>query len=166
MSEILLQKLFSSVQQCLKHPYHLSERKNKNGSLSVLFFEKPVIRLLTNTKGMYIELLQDYSEPPEVLPDYGLEFKAMSTGYMRFTLHHPEEIACLAPMINAAWEDAAKSVDSFGCCHDFLRCSDSLKCSYEEDPGEWGRRCWGCMYHWNLLNGRIFYGKNAIGALK
>ena len=43
----------------------------------------------------------------------------------------------------------------FGCCNDFIRCSDELKCLKSENPDYRG-----CLYRKNLESGRIFYGKN------
>ena len=43
----------------------------------------------------------------------------------------------------------------FGCCNDFMKCSDEKKCLYPED-----RFYNGCQYRRNLEAGRIFYGKN------
>lgn len=44
---------------------------------------------------------------------------------------------------------------TFGCCHDFIQCSDARKCLHLGDP--WFK---GCYYRKNLETGRIFYGKN------
>lgn len=46
--------------------------------------------------------------------------------------------------------------DTFGCCNDFVSCSDARRCLHAED-----RFYNGCQYRTNLENGRIFYGKNA-----
>jgi hypothetical protein len=43
----------------------------------------------------------------------------------------------------------------FGCCNDFVKCSDQKQCIHPED-----RFYNGCMYRTNLEAGRIFYGKN------
>ncbi len=45
--------------------------------------------------------------------------------------------------------------EPFGCCNDFLQCSDAMKCLHTED-----RFYNNCMYRKNLEAGRIFYGKN------
>ena len=47
------------------------------------------------------------------------------------------------------------NVEQFGCCNDFMRCSDAKACLYPED-----RFFNGCMYRKNLEAGKIFYGKN------
>ena len=43
----------------------------------------------------------------------------------------------------------------FGCCNDFMKCSDQKQCLYPED-----RFYNGCEYRKNLEAGRIFYGPN------
>jgi len=45
--------------------------------------------------------------------------------------------------------------ESFGCCNDFIKCSDAKHCIHEDD-----RFFNGCYYRENLEAGRIFYGKN------
>lgn len=47
------------------------------------------------------------------------------------------------------------TVDSFGCCNDFYRCSDARACIHQGDYFHLG-----CEYRRNLENGKIFYGKN------
>lgn len=44
---------------------------------------------------------------------------------------------------------------SFGCCNDFVICSDAGQCHKKDDP--YYR---GCLYRKNLEAGRVFYGKN------
>ncbi|MDO5300086.1 MAG: hypothetical protein Q4F18_11705 [Clostridia bacterium] len=166
MNDSILNDTLVTIQNCLTYPYQITARENTNGSLSVLFFEKLALRLLINKKGLHVEILSDHLDDPDNPASFGLEFKSMSSGYMRFTLHSPKDIVLLSSSLNNAWKDAARSVESFGCCHAFMECSDARQCLYENDSGERGRWCWGCMYHWNLLNGRIFYGKNANNAPK
>ena len=45
--------------------------------------------------------------------------------------------------------------DRFGCCNDFVRCSDAMHCLHKDDV-----EYLGCYYRENLDAGRIFYGKN------
>jgi len=44
---------------------------------------------------------------------------------------------------------------SFGCCNDFLKCSDAMKCIHMGNL-----QYAGCSYRRNIENGLIFYGKN------
>ena len=43
--------------------------------------------------------------------------------------------------------------ETFGCCNDFMRCSEAEACIHKED-----RFFNGCMYRSNLEQGKIFYG--------
>lgn len=45
--------------------------------------------------------------------------------------------------------------EPFGCCNDFVRCSDAQACLYPKE-----RFALRCYYRQNLEAGRIFYGKN------
>ena len=47
------------------------------------------------------------------------------------------------------------NTDTFGCCNDFIHCSDALECLHQND-----RFYNGCMYRKNLEAGKVFYGKN------
>ena len=150
------------VKHCLDHPFQVTTRENKNGVLSVLFFGKPAVRLGLNRQGLFVELLSSSDDAETSNERYGLPAKLMSTGYIRYTLFTLHDIERIREPLNDAWRDAARSLEKFGCCHLHVACSDAKRCLYEEDPGEHGAWCWGCMYHWNLLDGRIFYGKNAM----
>lgn len=43
--------------------------------------------------------------------------------------------------------------DTFGCCNDFMRCSDAERCIHQTD-----RFYNGCIYRTNMEQGKIFYG--------
>lgn len=49
----------------------------------------------------------------------------------------------------------ASATMQFGCCNDFVQCSDLKRCFKLENPDSRG-----CSYRKNLEAGRIFYGKN------
>lgn len=49
----------------------------------------------------------------------------------------------------------ASATMQFGCCNDFVKCSDMKRCFKLENPDSRG-----CSYRKNLEAGRIFYGKN------
>ncbi len=48
-----------------------------------------------------------------------------------------------------------ESSNSFGCCSQFMKCSDERKCVHENKIYSMG-----CKYRANLEMGKIFYGKN------
>lgn len=54
------------------------------------------------------------------------------------------------------YEACLATSDPFGCCASYVECSDAGKC-VKTDAMVFGR----CQYRKNLMEGRIFYGKNA-----
>ena len=69
----------------------------------------------------------------------------------------PEACAIVADMVNTVCKDRREAQTSvaFGCCNDFILCSDARRCLKSKDPDYNG-----CQYRKNLEAGRIFYGKN------
>ena len=71
------------------------------------------------------------------------------------------DILCADPEFRHAVLSAYKHaknnepLEEFGCCNDFVACSDNKRCLHDDDP--YYR---GCLYRKNLESGRIFYGKN------
>ena len=65
-----------------------------------------------------------------------------------------EAIADLIRDVYAA-RKASVVGDSFGCCNDFIRCSDNLECLHKDNLDYVG-----CLYRRNLEAGKVFYGKN------
>jgi len=55
----------------------------------------------------------------------------------------------------AAYNRSMATVERFGCCHRFIRCSDIRKCLIEDEFFSLG-----CYYRENLEAGHIFYGVN------
>ncbi len=53
------------------------------------------------------------------------------------------------------YEICLSTSDPFGCCSEYMACSDAKKC-VRKDAMFFGR----CQYRQHLRNGRIFYGKN------
>ena len=77
---------------------------------------------------------------------------------VRFPIATSKDVVpVIEEMVNAVYEFQRDELrgEPFGCCNDFVRCSDALKCLHVGD-----RDYAGCMYRKNLESGRIFYGKN------
>ena len=66
--------------------------------------------------------------------------------------HFLEAYALCKAQRTQAEQDAAAP---FGCCNDFLKCSDARRCMHQGETFYYG-----CMYRKNLESGLIFYGKN------
>ena len=81
-----------------------------------------------------------------------------AVGSARFPIATGKEtVAIVADMVKAVYDSLSSSTkgDSFGCCSDFVRCSDALCCLKNDNPAYRG-----CAYRKNLEAGRVFYGKN------
>lgn len=55
------------------------------------------------------------------------------------------------------YDEVEKAVNfpQFGCCHNYVNCSNVLKCVHDDLI-----YATACMYRKNLENGKVFYGKN------
>lgn len=59
-------------------------------------------------------------------------------------------------LIGADLQDGSgRKIETFGCCSRYVECSDAQKCIHPDLS-----IALSCQYRQNLLNGRIFYGKN------
>ena len=110
----------------------------KNGK-SYFYYGKKVFELTTDTSGKTKLRIQQEDGKP-------LTFTSDSTDW--FTLFQELKETKHTIFRNLTTE-------SFGCCNDFLRCSDAQKCIHPDD-----RFYNGCMYRKNLEAGKVFYGKN------
>lgn len=61
----------------------------------------------------------------------------------------------LAMVTACQTKQIARASDQFGCCNDFIRCSDAKRCLYTNVT-----EMRGCLYRKNLEAGHIFYGIN------
>ena len=92
----------------------------------------------------------------------GTELKPMNaqeekTGKQKIqvAMNSPSLLDWLKRIIQWRIDNYISSADSFGCCSEFVKCSDAKKCVHSN-------RLYStvCAYRHNLESGRIFYGKN------
>lgn len=128
-------------------------KSNKTGS-SIFMFGSLAFTIKMNSRSQYIET---------PAADAG-EFVSLISGASSAKSGYRFPIACdkeTAPvyeeMILAVYEQRKSSaaVEHFGCCNDFVRCSDARECLHKDNT-----EYLGCYYRQNLEAGRIFYGKN------
>lgn len=128
-------------------------RRNKTGA-SVFMFGALAFSIKMNSRSQYIETTVAAAEKfVRSIPGAS----AVKSGY-RFPIACSKDAAAVYnAMILAVYEQrrSAVSGERFGCCNDFIRCSDALECLYK-DSAEYK----GCYYRQNLEAGRVFYGKN------
>ena len=128
-------------------------RINKTGS-SIFMFGSLAFSIKMNSRSQYIETTATAAEEyVSLIPGAS----SAKTGY-RFPIACDKDTAtAYEEMISAVYEQLKSSTVSerFGCCNDFIRCSDARECLHKDNP-EYN----GCYYRKNLESGRIFYGKN------
>lgn len=143
-------------------------RPLKDGGSIYFYKQRAAVLGVQKTNGLYIDIDAECISDPS---DYSIEFKARKTKEKkedgsviekiqayRFYLgksseNHQSIFALLAEISEEKFYGA--NVEHFGCCNDFILCSDAKRCLHEEN--------WeyiGCEYRKNIKMGRIFYGKN------
>ena len=55
-------------------------------------------------------------------------------------------------------ENKTETIEQFGCCSQYRKCSEQKKCLFPNDESHKG-----CLYKANLEQGKVFYGKDAPG---
>ncbi len=132
---------------------NIALKTNKTGS-SIFMFGSLAFTIKMNSRSQYIETAATAAEEfVSLIPGAS----SAKTGY-RFPIACDKDTAtAYEEMIFAVYEQYKSGVvgERFGCCNDFVRCSDALECLHKDNP-EYN----GCYYRKNLESGRIFYGKN------
>lgn len=127
-----------------------------SGGASVFFYmQRAAVFGFLKSKGLYVEIDADSIDDPESLQ---LPFdKKKNPAVYRFFLPMGSDVSKLLCLLHSISIDKfyTANVEQFGCCNDFIRCSDALGCLHTDN---WDYI--GCAYRRNLENGRIFYGKN------
>jgi hypothetical protein len=117
---------------------------------SLVFADKLLFRIIKRKAEYILEFQREYEKylpNPEVLP----------SKWVQIRLKEFDEINTLKDSIGniLRYEIKRTHGDPFGCCSKYLECSDSRKCVHEDFL-----LSLGCQYRTNLLEDRIFYGKN------
>ena len=122
---------------------------------SVYFLDANEIffRVRLRKKSRYILIPQEYED---LLPNDTVVSKAKSdAGMLRITIQAPEDILRYVPILRDVLDRICRKHRDFGCCGRYEECSNEKRCVHP-DP----KYALGCWYHKNLLDGKIFYGKN------
>jgi hypothetical protein len=113
----------------------------KTNLMMKFIFLKDKCRVLINEK--YKSLI------PQSLNCY----KMSSDNMVCFDINDISLLNCLDDFYKSFCNDCATT--DIGCCHRYVECSDALHCLNDNIEISFS-----CAYRQNLLNGRIFYGKN------
>ena len=125
----------------------LNEQKTH---FSLVFADKLLFRIIKKKTEYVLEFQREYENylpNPERPP----------SKWVQIRLKEFDEITTLKDSIGDILQYEFKRThgDAFGCCSRYLQCSDSRKCIHEDFVASLG-----CQYRINLLEDRIFYGKN------
>lgn len=76
-------------------------------------------------------------------------------GMIRVSIQTHEDILKYVSVLRAILENVSRNYSVFGCCGRYEACSDAKQCIHPDV-----KFALGCKYRQNLLDGKIFYGKN------
>lgn len=147
--------VFDSIKYIVDDTEPNVELKINKNYASVYMFGCVAFEIRINSRSRLIETGSPEAESfVERIPGS----KTSAAGKHRFPLATaPEHVRAVEDMIREVYNAYASLMrgEAFGCCNDFVRCSDARECLHKLDPDYAG-----CYYRKNLEAGRIFYGKN------
>lgn len=110
-------------------------------------------RIRIRKKTRYILIPEVYED---LLPEgTSVSRRKADIGMIRIEIQSCEDILKYVDVLKAVLERICRNHRDFGCCSRYLECSDAKACIHP-DP-KFALTCW---YRCNLLDGKIFYGKN------
>lgn len=129
--------------------------KEINNCSSVYFLNPGLlcfqIRLRKKTK--YLLLPEEFEGE---LPDGTTVTRAKSdAGMIRIALDVPEDVLKYIPILRTILTRLQYQYSTFACCSRYEACSDARSCIHPDV-----KFALGCQYRRNLMEGKIFYGKN------
>jgi hypothetical protein len=118
---------------------------------SLVFVDKLLFRVTPAKDNCLLEFQREYEH---FLP----KSEEPSDKWIKLPLQDIDEIVSLKESIVNIIQYELKRThgEAFGCCSKYVQCSDSRRCIHEDFLFS---LC--CQYRLNLLEGKIFYGKNA-----
>lgn len=130
--------------------------KEINDCSSVYFINPGMLlfQIRLRKKSRYLLLSEAYEAD---LPEGAEISRAKSdAGMIRVRLNEPEDILCYVSLLRSILRDATRKYGQFGCCSRYEACSDAKTCIHPDI-----KFALGCQYRQNLMDGKIFYGKNS-----
>jgi len=122
---------------------------------AVKFFKTPSIRIVFSKSKQYISINPLFES---LLNNYEISTENIrSDPWIRISIQFEIISTQLYPLILEIYDKALllSSVEGFSCCSRYVACSDAKSCVHPDKV-----LATGCSYRQNLLNGKIFYGKN------
>lgn len=144
----------AKIQGIVGDKYGYVELRENKQDTAVLMFGTPVLHICIRAKSQYVESgLQTAIDAAHVIAE-----AYMIGNNVRIPLETFDAFGQrIVDFLRILYEDRRENVvaDNFGCCNDFVRCSDVGSCLHADNADYLG-----CSYRRNLESGRIFYGKN------
>lgn len=132
------------------------EYKKTKSYLLISFYDLAYIRYISNQKSQFISIPVHLNHIIKLfkLNDLATE----KSGWIKIPFVYIGQTFDLPKLILEIYDTCYAKVvgETFGCCSKYLECSDAKLCIQESE--QWSK---GCAYRKNLINGKIFYGKNS-----
>lgn len=126
------------------------------GNCSSVYFLDPnelFFRIRIRKKSRYLLIPEAFED---TLPaDAVVSRTASDAGMVRIAIQSYEDILKYSDTLRTILARLCRRHRDFGCCSRYEQCSDAKTCLHP-DP----KFALGCWYQQNLLEGKIFYGKN------
>ena len=126
------------------------ELKVQKSHYSLVFVKKLLFRIVKKSDQYILQFPKEYEN---LFPEKELS----KSKWIEVHLKGIDEIFSLKDNIKKIFDSELNKMhgDPFGCCSKYVKCSDARKCVHEDFLLS---LC--CQYRLNLLENRIFYGKN------
>lgn len=120
---------------------------------SMYFASKLLFRIIVNKESVVLEFKPEYAKLFQ-----NNDYVRLNNNWIKIELQSLEDIKLFNNAITEILKLEFHSIqgEAFGCCSDYEVCSDHKKCIKDDLLFSLG-----CQYRQNLLNDKIFYGKNA-----
>ena len=142
--------LYNELQN-ITYSRYMTVTKNADGRIAVKAKSFLVAKIKLYGKQHYIELSPKYAKfmPDKLSKPYG--------DMVRVSIDTIDDVLELSQNIDMIYMSvlADQGGESFGCCAQYIQCSDALRCV---NPDVLFAQA--CYYKKNLEAGRVFYGKN------
>lgn len=151
----MINKIFNDINNILKLSgmdiSNVQIKENLN-DYTMYFHNTAVIKFLPNkTEYLYIRCVDTIQLPDK----YTFKTVKSLPDYLQFEYDTNDTLTALSDYFLSMFINSSPIQEPFGCCHNFILCSDALKCIHPDPIFSSG-----CMYRENLEQGKVFYGKN------
>lgn len=129
--------------------------KEINNCSSVYFLSSNMLffQIRFRKKSRFLLLPEEFKD---CLPDNTPIIKVKSdAGMMRISLSDPNDILQYASTLRTMLSMLSRKYHEFDCCSRYEACSNAKACIHPNI-----KFALGCRYRYNLMDGKIFYGKN------